>query len=145
MANAPFLAYGRAAETEVVAAKEWQSAGIKLRPGITYQVSATGTWSLGPICGITDADGNGVSPFCNDDHLGLGVQGSSLLGRIGRTGTPFLVGSNRMLNPGTEGELFLRSYDFLPGDNTGSMKVRIVQHDTAAVGGEAVPAHRDPI
>ncbi len=140
---APFV-YGREIEVEIDAAKEWQSAGFAVEVGDTYRLVASGQWSVGGFCGVSDADGNGVSPLCEADMLGIGARGSALIGRIGRAGKPFPVGSNRVLKPAEAGELFLRSYDWLPADNTGSMRVRI-RHDDAAVGQGPAPSHRDPI
>ncbi len=140
----PPLVYGREIDIEIEAVKEWQSAGVAVEAGDAYRLVASGQWSVGAFCGLSDADGNGVSPLCEADMLGIGARGSSLIGRIGRTGRPFPVGSNRILKPAEAGELFLRSYDWLPADNTGSMRVRI-RHDDAAVGQGPAPSHRDPI
>ena len=143
VADAAVVPFGRPVEVDVVAASGWQSAGVKLAAGVTYRLTATGTWSVGPICGVTDANGNSASPLCIDS-LGIGVPGGTLLGRIGPNGKPFAVGTSKTLKPEAEGELFLGPYDRIPSDNTGTLKVRIVAED-GALGEEPAPPHHDPL
>jgi hypothetical protein len=138
------LPYGRAAEVQIEAVKPWQSAGVTLAAAESYRITASGRWSVGAMCGHTDADSRGNNPFCTTDSDNLGFPAGSLIGRVGTAGAPFLVGSNKILTPATDGELFLRSYDWLPEDNFGALTIRVSHNDSAA-GGEPPPAHRDPL
>ena len=118
---------GQRKQIEIVGAGEWRDTGVLVSTSETYQLTATGTWNMGGFCGATDATGAGVNPLCAGDPWGLGATGSTLIGRIGSKGNPFRVGDNLTLKPNTEGKLYLRSYDLLPGDNTGAVNVTILR------------------
>ncbi len=121
------LQEGLQRQVEILGAGDWRDTGIVVHSSETYQLSASGTWNMGGICGTTDATGAGVSPFCAGDPWGLGATGSTLIGRIGNKGKPFRVGDNLSLKPKTDGNLYLRSYDLIPFDNTGAVNVTILR------------------
>ncbi len=104
---------------------DWRDTGVDIRQGETYVLRAQGTWSVGPICGVTDASGAGVMPMCAGDPFGIGATGSTLIGKIGETGRPFRVGKRMTLEAEKTGILHLRAYDLLPFDNTGSVTVTV--------------------
>ena len=110
---------------QIFAAKDWQDSGVRVRRGERYHLSATGTWSVGPFCGETDASGSGVAFFCNLDPWNIGAKGSSLLGRIGEDGVAFLVGNELDLVAKREGILYLTQYGLMRWDNSGAVTVRI--------------------
>ncbi len=112
---------------QISAAGDWQDSGVRVRRGERYHLRATGTWSIGAICGTTDASGAGVGFLCAGDAWGIGVTGSTLIGRIGDDGAPFRVGRELDLNATSDGVLFLRAYDNLPWDNSGAVTVRITE------------------
>lgn len=85
-------------------AEEWKNSGMALKKGMKYKISASGRWSLGPICGVTGPDGYGNSPICG----GVFVPGSGslLVGRIGEQGRPFAIGKGIELTAPEDGILF---------------------------------------
>ncbi|MFQ5344227.1 MAG: hypothetical protein ACE5F6_22005, partial [Anaerolineae bacterium] len=111
--------------TKISAAGDWQDSGVRVRRGERYHIRATGTWSMGPLCGQTDASGSGVGFICDLDPWNIGVSGSSLVGRIGEDGAPFPVGDELELVANKDGTLYLTSYGLVRWDNTGSVTVRI--------------------
>lgn len=121
------LQQGQQRQVEILGAGDWRDTGIVVHTSETYELSASGTWSMGGICGTTNATGAGISALCAGDPWGLGATGSTLIGRIGSTGKPFRVGDSLSLKPKTEGNLYLRSYDLIPFDNTGAVNVTILR------------------
>lgn len=106
-------------ETVVLARAFWQDSGVVVEKGASYDIRAEGRWSIGPICGWTDASGEGVGALC--------AGGSVLIGKISKHGESFTVGKHLTLIPEQEGILYLRAADddswvFV---NSGSMRVRI--------------------
>ncbi len=134
------LQEGLQRQVEVLGAGGWRDTGIIVHTSETYELSASGTWSMGGICGTTDASGAGISAFCAGDPWGLGATGSTLIGRIGKNGKPFRVGGDFLLKPKTDGNLYLRSYDLIPFDNTGAVNVTIMRRGTLSVSATPQPA-----
>jgi len=115
------LATSTASFTVNVAANAWVDTGVTLAAGASVAITATGTveWAgdgsaatpngvPADSCGCCDG-GSVTSSFC---HM-------ALIGRIGTSGTPFLVGSSYSGSPGA-GLLYLRQNDTVVGDNSGS-------------------------
>jgi hypothetical protein len=123
---------GQTQNLQVFANGDWRDAGVTLRRGESYEITAEGSWTSGAFCGVTDASGAGVSPLCGGDPWGIGVGGSALIGRIGVNGKPFGVGKRIILKAEAEGPLFLRDYDLIEFDNTGFMQVRVRRHSETA-------------
>ncbi|MDE2227777.1 MAG: hypothetical protein KGL11_01890 [Alphaproteobacteria bacterium] len=132
---------GRTVSVEIFANKDWQGTGVIVEPGFTYKVTAAGRWTIGQLCGMSDADAVGLNPLCKNDPEHLGVPASTLIGRIGQDGKPFGVGSNTLLKPSAKGELFLTIYTRKLAFASGSLKVDIAIMDAAA--GQPEPAHHD--
>ncbi len=143
-AEAFTLKDGQQQQIEILGAGEWRDTGILVSASETYALTSTGTWSMGAICGPTDASGAGVGPLCAGDPWGLGATGSTLIGRIGSKGKPFRVGDNFTLKPKTEGKLHLRSYDLIPFDNTGSVNVTILKQGAIVAAAPAATAPVEP-
>ncbi len=87
-------------------ADEWLNSGVLLKKGMKYKISASGRWSLGPICGTTGPDGIGNSPVCGGVYVA--GSGSLLVGRIGEEGEPFAVGRGVEFTAGADGVLFFK-------------------------------------
>ena len=117
-----------------MAAADWQNSGIQLKRGQRYQIRATGYWSIGPICGETDASGAGIGIFCAGDPWDIGVTGSTLIGRIGEEGVIFPVRNHLELTARRDGALYFMAYDMdiLRFDNSGSLTVRITEIDPSS-------------
>lgn len=138
------LAWGGSVSVEVQAVKGWVSTGVVVEPGYSYLVSAAGQWGNG-ICGMTDADAVGVPPICvTTDPLKVGAPSFTLLGRIGRDGKLFVLGSKRTIQPEAAGELFVTANAAYPEFTRGALKVVVSFYDPASTAGE-IPAHNDPI
>ncbi len=119
------LQEGLQRQVKILGAGDWRDTGIIVHTAETYELSATGSWNMGGFCGTTDASGAGVNPLCAGDPWGIGATGSTLIGRIGSSGNPFRVGENFSLKPKEDGNLYLRSYDLIPFDNSGAVNVTI--------------------
>jgi hypothetical protein len=115
--------------------EEWRDSGVILKKGLKYRITATGTWSVGAICGWTGPDGNGISLSCNlapSSNISGGGSGSMLVGKIGEAGIPFQIGAKLDLTASEEGILFLRINEMpgIAGDNSGSVDVTIALKET---------------
>lgn len=103
------------------------STGIQIQRGADVGFFASGQWDMG--LGLSGPDGLGSSCSACTVHAPVGA----LIGRIGRGGSPFLIGSRTTILATESGTLFLGSNDNLgncggdPGscydDNRGSMQV----------------------
>ena len=133
------LGTGESRKVEIHAIGALRGTGVMVRTGERYRISATGTWSNGPICGVTEADGRGASGQCRNDPLNFGFLTHSLAGRIGQSGTPFFVGKRLDLEPRENGELFLEDYDHPDwyGVNSGSVDVTITNIPRVAATSQA--------
>lgn len=122
------LVGGTSHVTKVYPTQQWQDTGAVMARGETYQITGEGNWSFGAICGIADANGSGNTPIC-DGGVGSvpGVSAAALVGRIGEAGTPFLVGTKKTVIADESGNLYLgtNAWDWLPGDNTGFIRVTV--------------------
>jgi len=121
------LAQGVGHTVEVQAAVPWQSTGVYVEAGETYEIRAEGRWSLGPLCGTANADGVGHNTvLCVGGEPVPGHPTATLVGRVGATGAPFVVGSRRTLTPDTDGPLLMGvNTDGMFFDNTGTLSVSI--------------------
>ena len=123
---------GQDRRVTVLAAAPWRDTGIQVRGGETYALSTDGRWQVGPFCNATDADGfNDKTPLCFRTPLVMPLISSSnfstLIGRIGPDGSPFVVGARRSLTASADGTLYLRINDPEPflWDNTGQVSVSV--------------------
>ena len=141
------LSRGLAQTVDVHAAGDWRDTGVRIKPGESYEITAKGIWSMGGICGNADADGTGTSGLCTiiSDPWGISARVSSLVGRIGSSGRPFGVGRFKTLKGNQEGILYLRAYDDLIGDNSGSMTVTIKRQGAPVQQAAAPPPPPAPV
>lgn len=125
---------GEPANTRVSAAiGEWRNSGVQVTKNKHYQISATGQWRTYPTCNFTGPDGVGLyTSLCYKTPLFPavidGFSHSSLIAKIGATGTPFVVGSDYEFDAQNNGILFFRINDALnyTGDNEGFVNVKII-------------------
>lgn len=123
---------GAEAVTATLPAKnEWTSAGVRLRKGIKYRVSASGEWHMGGFCARSGPSGLGsntplcfsfIPPFILPQH-----QIGTLIGKIGQDGRPFAIGESLEFEAERDGTLYLRSNDpkGLTNDNSGSVTAKV--------------------
>jgi hypothetical protein len=110
----------------IYAYRQWQSVGIRLERGDLVRLTASGQWQYSPLVGLHGPEGGGRPVTVNTYPLsGYGAFGGTLLGRIGESGPPFVVGRGMSLEANAEGLLFLRINDDLLGDNKGAVTVNI--------------------
>jgi hypothetical protein len=115
----------RAAERQVFpvyAYRQWQSTGIKLAPGDTYTLRATGEWQYSPIVGQHGPAGG--RPAAANYPLPQ-VPGGALLARVGESGDVLFAGARLRAAAAQGGLLYLRINDDLLGDNQGVLSVEI--------------------
>jgi len=112
------------AQTQIYAYRDWQSTGVRIDAGSRLHVQADGAWSYTP----GEFNGpEGHPRYRSPDFYPLrGVPGGILIGRIGDTGHPFVVGKQIVHAGGREhGLLFLRINDDILSDNDGAVTVHI--------------------
>ena len=111
----------------------WQGSGVNVTAGqlVTVSVSGTQTWVNGGQSYTAAGNSNDLTAGVNVPMPG--APRMALVGRIGTTGTPFLVGTFAQFTAGASGQLFLAPNDewYLLWDNSGSLSV------TACTGGTA--------
>lgn len=103
----------------------WQSTGATVTAGQTLSITASGTWAN---AGASYTAGGNASDltFPGNSALG-GAPRMALVGRIGATGTPFLVGASYAQAAAQSGTLYLAPNDdwYALHDNTGSLSAAI--------------------
>ena len=118
--------------------KAWQDTGVAVQSDVTVTtVTYTcGTWTANPNVNggqMYDAAGNPNIQATQTGYPLLGANEGALIGRVGDSGTPFLIGNGPTVVPeGSSGKLLLCINDDLPGlhgagltDNKGSICVSI--------------------
>ena len=90
----------------------WQATGVTVRPGDTVTISAGAgqQWSNGS--GAWTAAGNAADVAQGANCPLAGAPRMALVGRIGTSGAPFLVGQQRQLTAPAAGELYLAPNDY---------------------------------
>jgi hypothetical protein len=122
LAHAPSCTSG----TKIVDAKlGWQDSGIATAGGDHVALVATGTW--GDSAGSVDANGRSSQPCTHPSCPLVGQPIMLLVGRIGASGTPFAVGTARVLDAAAAGTLRFIANDVagIYWDNTGSLGVSV--------------------
>jgi hypothetical protein len=103
----------------------WQSSGVTLTAGRPVTVTASGTWSNDGVA--LTAAGHSTTTVTGADCPLSGQPLLALIGRIGPTGTPFLVGASKAFTPATTGVLYLAPNEnwYFTWKNAGSLSVTI--------------------
>lgn len=115
----------------IPARNEWTSAGVIVRKGVRYRLSASGEWHMGGFCGRSGPSGLGSnSPLCFSflpPFILPEFQVGTLVGKIGRDGKPFQVGESLEFEADRDGTLFLRPNDGrgMTWDNTGQVTSKV--------------------
>jgi PKD repeat protein len=111
----------------------WQATGVTAQAGRTLSLlpAAAGTWSNAGVA--WSADGNAADVLTQTENAPRsGAPRMALVGRIGATGTPFLVGRGYQAPVSTTGEIFLapNDYWYQTSDNSGSLAVTVCPGET---------------
>ncbi|MBW3540741.1 MAG: hypothetical protein KY476_10760 [Planctomycetes bacterium] len=134
--GSPLESGGAVREAEVDAARGWQPSGVRVEAGLTYDISATGRFTLAQQPKPWESEADGIS-FRYVDGLPLG----RLLAAI-RAEPPaaagedapsdsmlktLSVGRSLRLTPAQSGTLYMRVNDAWSelADNTGGLRVRV--------------------
>ncbi len=130
--NPVHLKGGNAGESTRVLAKaeEWRNSGAIVEKGKKYSIKAHGRWKASATCNWTGPDGAGAyNLLC----FSMGLEplptytASTLIAKIGDTGSPFGVGNELLLTAQESGVLYFRIND-IPGwcfDNEGYVDVDV--------------------
>lgn len=116
----------------VAANQPWVETGIIVQRGAPVRFQATGDIMAGPGASAGPAG----SPILNSRNYPVpAAPGGSLIAKVGRDGSPFLVGSNeQVIMMPADGELMLGINDDGLDDNTGAFTVTVNQQ----AGGRAI-------
>ena len=103
----------------------WQSTGITVTAGQPLTVTATGTWSDAGVA--LTAAGHPTTTVTGVNCPLSGQPLLALIGRIGASGAPFLIGASKTWTPSTTGTLYLAPQDnwYTTWDNAGSLSVSV--------------------
>ncbi|MEB3203080.1 MAG: hypothetical protein VKP57_00100 [Candidatus Sericytochromatia bacterium] len=115
----PFLFTVLGRPTPSLNRASWQDTGLDIPNGASVTLTASGLiahggGSIGPA-GVNSTWGDTLVPS---------LRALALIGKIGRNGTPFLVGSRLVLS-GSGQRLFLAINDSWVNDNSGSWSIQI--------------------
>ncbi|HIC88154.1 MAG TPA: hypothetical protein EYP04_01945 [Anaerolineae bacterium] len=107
----------------IFAYRDWQSVGVRVRPGDVLRIRAKGTWMYTP----GEYHGpEGHHRYRAPNFYPLpGVPGGALIGRIGEDGRPFYVGRGGTFPIDRAGALYLRIDDDILRDNDGWVTVEV--------------------
>ncbi len=122
------------AEFKVSAERGWQSSGIQLKAGTKYQVTASGQFQIAKDSAVWPSEANGVTIRYHRDRP-LGCLLGAVLNWKRRSSEPtplikpIVLGSDGLLTPNQDGDLFLQLNDSPAerNDNIGGVTVRIVK------------------
>ena len=108
---------------------DWIPSGITVTKGKPFSVTATGTASFGvgfPGVGPNGVNSGATYNYCKFTDT-VSYYGGALLGKIGKSGTPFLIGTSYAPSSSSvSGELYLISNDpYCASDNSGTYSVTI--------------------
>ncbi len=110
---------------KVKAKKAWQKPGIYLVKEAKIHIKAEGNWSPWPEIGLNcGPDGNESATFTGEAPW---IPACALMARLGKTGRPFLVGSEIEFTAQDAGHLYFAindPFNFLY-NNTGALDVSI--------------------
>ncbi|MCC6168953.1 MAG: hypothetical protein IT329_17155 [Caldilineaceae bacterium] len=118
------------AQPRVFAYRGWQSMGVQLEEGDFVTIRARGVWLYTPgeyhgPEGHARYPAPSFYPLPHVEGYGRGVPGGVLIGRIGESGAPFLVGKFNRMPVSESGTLYLRINDDILSDNEGWVETQI--------------------
>lgn len=110
-------------QPRIYAYRGWQSVGVQVHPGDWVYLRARGTWLYTP----DEYHGpEGHRRYSAPSFYPIpGIPGGALIGRIGDTAEPFVVGRGGGYRAEESGLLYLRINDDILSDNEGYVNVEI--------------------
>ncbi|KAE9646560.1 GMC family oxidoreductase [Pseudomonas sp. PB103] len=122
----------KTATVQVQANQPWQGTGVQINgPSPRLVRYLSGRWLASPVGGMVDGNGS-AGLIAKPGYTLPGANEGALIGRIGSTGAPFLIGDLAPIPPGQQGELQLCINDDLQGrygvglaDNQGALTVQV--------------------
>jgi YD repeat-containing protein len=120
----------------------WQSTGVTVAAGDVVTITASGTWTSGTAF-TANGDPGTVVEGTNCPLSGAHLM--ALVGRIGASGAPFVVGAQGTVTATAAGLLYLAPNDtwYALWDNGGSLSVTVSRVEGAALTEVPVPADYD--
>lgn len=118
-------------QQKIYAYRDWQSVGVQVHANEAVAIRAEGEWLYTPG-EYHGPEGHPRYPAPSFYPI-AGVPGGILIGKIGETGTPFVVGSyteQPVRDLPEDGLLYLRINDDLLSDNKGSVVIDITVNET---------------
>ncbi len=123
-ASPPFLDASDLDSLTIYAYRDWQSTGVTLTAADPLTITTRGNWLYTP--GEWHGP-EGHARFLSPAFYPLpGVRGGALIGRIGETGAPFLVGARYSGRANGSGMLYLRIDDDILSDNEGQVQADVM-------------------
>lgn len=132
VANAAPVAQETLHQQKIYAYRDWQSVGVQVHEDETVEIAASGEWLYTPG-DYHGPEGHPRYP-APDFYPIAGVPGGILIGKIGETGIPFIVGQGTFVSAyewqardgiQNSGLLYLRINDDILSDNKGSVVVAV--------------------
>ena len=120
----------------------WQATGVQVTAGDVLTITAPGTWTSGSAF---TAAGDPTTVIEGTNCPLSGAPLLALVGRIGASGAPFLVGAQTTVTVTAAGELYLAPNDnwYALWDNSGALSVTVARVEGAALTEVPVPADYD--
>ena len=137
----------REASTRVLAnAVEWRGSGVRVKKGNSYRIKADGRWTLGVFANWAGPDGIGahtlLAPHFSSYNIIRPWSGATLIGKVGDSGEPFIVGHELEIDPKTDGILYFRINEKTAQfDNKGFVTVRMELVQSEGVSNTGVVDH----
>jgi hypothetical protein len=105
----------------------WQGTGATVTAGQVVNISVSGSQTWTDNGQAWTAAGNAADPTVGPNSPMPGAPRMALVGRIGATGTPFLVGASLQFTAGASGQLFLAPNDdwYMLWNNVGSLTATV--------------------
>lgn len=107
----------------IYAYRDWQSVGVRVESGARIYLRAQGEWLYTP--GEYHGPEGHREYRAPDTYPIPAVPGGVLLGRVGESGRPFLVGRGGTFYADQSGLLYLRINDDILSDNEGYVAVEL--------------------
>ena len=110
---------------DVLSGQPWQKTAARVKAGQTLKFLATGQYAF---CMAGNESGPGGIPQAkpySGKWPANDLTGLALIGRIGETGKPFLIGEESQITATQDGELYMMVNDDILNENDGTLHVTV--------------------